>query len=459
MNSTTPASPVRQLIARNGGKLPWIVFLALVLSSVYVQQLHFATSNSKPPDDFPVYYIAAKIAATGTRQPLYYPSGTRYSLREILEPGREPGTLWDQTARAAGLGPTLHFLTPPFTALIMEPLSRFPWQRAYLVWTWLSDLMLIASIYFALRLARAKPFWPWFAVCGAAGFAFFPFIQGLWLGQIDGLILITWTLGAYLWSRHRPVASAFCFAVGTMVKVTPVLAVGLFVIRRQWRWLAAYCAWMAVLLGVSIWQLGLQNHLDWLRTVYPALSCGAPYFENRSISSFLLALFNGGVFVHGIPQSVPALLCLIGKVTSAAVYLGALYLLWKKNRKSDGLAFELLTIAVISLAVSPISWRHYFVLALLPLVYLWVVALGEKGSGFEVKLLALITLWFGVKAPEYMLLKVRFLSLLEPAGWVAVTLLFFWLCLRMYRFAALPDSDRESPASRTPDRTAPAIEG
>ena len=419
--------------------LPWIVFLALILSAAYAHTLHYQGARVPPPEDFQVFYVGAKIAAQGERPLLYYAPGGRYTLSMIAEKTHEPGTLWDQVAQASGLGATLHFCTLPFTALILEPLSHVPWSKAYMLWCWLSALLLVASVHYTLRLARARPFWPMLAVFVAAGLAFFPYIQGLWLGQIDGLILVSWVLGTYLWSRGKPVSSAFCFAVGTMVKLTPALVAPLFLLRRQWRWLAAYCGWMAALTGVSIWRLGLENHIAWYRMVYPILSCPVPYIENRSLGSFLIALYYGGVFLYNhIPQSIPGFVCLFAKTASAGAFLGALYLLWKRNRHSSGLTYELIIMSVISLVVSPTSWRHYFVLTLLPLVYLWVVLLKSGERSFELKLLALVTLFFGLKIPEYLFFKFHLLSLIVPGSWVAVTILLFWLCLRLYDPATAP---------------------
>jgi Glycosyltransferase family 87 len=443
-----PSSFTRSQYAGYGSALPWIVLLVLVISAAYARILHYATDKTPVPNDFIVYYIAAKIAAIGHPEPLYYAPQQQYSTQYLVTPTRNPGTLWDQTAAASGLGPTLHFVTPPFVALLLEPLSHLSWPRAYKVWCWLTSLMVFASIYLIMRLANASPFWPSLAVAVAAGFAFFPYIQTIWYGQMDALILITWTMGAYLWSKQRSTASAFFFALGTMVKLMPVLAVGVFFVRRQWRWLVAYGFWIAVLLGVSIWRLGLQNHLDWLHRVYPTLACGAPYVESRSLPSFLEALYFRRVFIYTLPSSIPTLLCWVTKMSGGAIYLGVLYWFWKKNRDADHLAYELAVMPVVALIVTPMIGRHYFLFALLPLGYLWTVFLSRGRKMEDLRLLALVTLWYGIKMPEYLLLKVRLLSLLLMGSWVAMTLLFLWLCLKSYD-AASTSSHETLPAMRS----------
>ena len=66
---------------------------------------------------------------------------------------------------------------------------------------------------------------------------FFPFRNTLVCGQVNVSILFVWTLGVYLLKRQRPMASALCFALGTVLKISPVVAVPFLALRRQWRWL------------------------------------------------------------------------------------------------------------------------------------------------------------------------------------------------------------------------------
>ena len=113
-----------------------------------------------------------------------------------------------------------------------------------------------------------------FALIFAAVCFFFPFRNTLSLAKLNVSILFLWTLGVYLLKRQRPMASALCFALGTVLKVSPVVAVPLLALRRQWRWLAAYVAGVVAFTGISIWRLGWQTNLTWLTAIYPSISSG-----------------------------------------------------------------------------------------------------------------------------------------------------------------------------------------
>ena len=90
-----------------------------------------------------------------------------------------------------------------------------------------------------------------------------------------------------LLKHNRPMSSGLCFALGTALKISPVVAVPLLALRRQWRWLGAYMAGVAACTGVSIWWLGWKTNLIWLRDIYPCISTGLGNNLNRSFAGLV----------------------------------------------------------------------------------------------------------------------------------------------------------------------------
>ena len=177
-------------------------------------------------------------------------------------------------ARANGFPQILQFTNPPFSAVLMAPLAMMPWQWAYLIWEIITIILTAATIFLTLRLLPSGLELETFALMFAAVCFFFPFRNTLVCGQVNVSILFLWTLGVYLLKRQRPMASALCFALGTVLKISPVVAVPLLALRRQWRWLAAYVMGVVAFTGVSIWRLGWQTNLTWLTAIYPSISSG-----------------------------------------------------------------------------------------------------------------------------------------------------------------------------------------
>jgi hypothetical protein len=377
-----------------------LVVFSLLLSAQFqrfLQQYHDETSGARVvvPNDFPVYYTAAVVAHSSGDRRLYYPASNSGILLDAI-PSDTP---WGQTARAAGFDKTMHFIGPPFSALVLEPLRLARWQVSLLAWRLALLALMLASIYLTLLLAGRDHLLLKFALSAAAVLSFFPFIETLFQGQIDPLIVFLWVAGVYLVRDERPVWSALCFAVGTMVKVSPVMAVGLFLLRRQWKWLLSYAVWMGLLLGISVWRLGWENHVVWFTQVLPELSRGVANYANKAPAALIFELY-----LHRVPVlsagAVPSWLIALVKVANFLIYCAVLLYFWKKNRQPTAMVYELVTLGLVTILISPVSWRHHYLLTLIPVIYLWV-KLGERWR--DILVLAAATLAMGTVFPDYLI--------------------------------------------------------
>src|SRR5207253_8535568 len=292
--------------------------------------------------DFAVYYVAGWMARGEGKRSLY--EGTpNDSIRNSSSP-------WLHVAHAHGVVATTPFQYPPFFALLMRPLTKLPLKSAFFAWRQLSAGFVLIAIYIALLMSRNKQRLPLFAMVAAAMLASFPFIEMKEMGQVGGLLLLLWTAGAYFADKDRPVAGAFCFAVGTMVKLTPAFVVPLFILRRQWRWLAAYTAWMTALFSISVWQLGWSNHVMFFTRFLPAMSCGFPSAANKSLVNIVQSLYYGNSFrdVSHL-AAMPPIVCAIGKALSAAVLIGVLIAFYRRTKDAAHIAYEVALLALVSL--------------------------------------------------------------------------------------------------------------
>lgn len=399
----------------------WALFcgstvLLLLISSVTQRQLQSFRASARPArevgEDFSIYYVAGKVARLEGDRTLYYPNadGQKLTVRNLLDPV-PPDTAWTRVAEACGFHSTGRFMAPPFTALLAEPLTRMPPMLALLAWRLASTLFLVMAIYLSLVLFEGtRHSLGLFVAAVAAGFSFFPFVETLFQGQVDAFVLLLWVLGVYFVQTRASFSSAFCFALATMIKLSPALAVGVFLLRRQWRWLAAYTLWMATFLGIGVWQLGWHNHLFWFTRVLPMLSGGVPYFASKSLPSFVADLY-----LHQVPldvqnlHAIPVGLALLHKVLSLALYAGTLIYFWKKSPSARYLVHELALIPLVLLLISPESFRHHYLLAAFPLLYLWVRS-REWGQGLSVfhwTALAFSTLLIGTVFADYIIAAVR----------------------------------------------------
>jgi len=414
-----------------------ILGLALTCNIESSAERAFTTEDDLIPVDFPVFYLGGKVALQRGSTPLYYPPADRSQGYTLLYKYADPATPWARMARAEGLGQVLQFTNPPFSAVLMAPLAMLPWQSAYILWEIISIIFAAAAIFLTLRLLPSGNLLATFVVMFAAACFFFPLRNTLVFGQANVTILFLWTLGVYLLKRQRPMSSALCFALGTALKISPVVALPFLALRRQWRWLAAYVAGVGAFTGISIWRLGWQTNLIWLRDIYPCISSGLGNYINRSLAGLVDVLCGPRYFATLTDTTewpIPPGLSLFEKGCSLAIGLGFIFWCWRKRKDAKGLIDELILLPLVYLLAAPFSWPHHFVLALLPLTYFWAKA--REATTRELVALYLSTLALGTELPMYIAAYTGagspLLIIVAIALWPAATGALIWVGTRMY---------------------------
>ena len=338
------------------------VVLVLFGVGLFVQRMHMYP----PRIDFKPYYVAGNLAAEHPSGELYYPATFADGRTDPLR----AASGWQEVVSHYGVSEAITFVYPPFFAALLTPLSHFSYEVAYEVWNALAVIFTLVSIWIILRLGGRR-FGASLAVILVVGlFSYAPFFHELAVGQVASLLLFLCALGVWLRSRGQDWPSAFCFAVATMIKITPVVAVPLLAMHRKWKWLAAYGCWMVCLSGFSIWRMGLAPHEEFLRRVIPTLACGVPTYGNVSTVAFVQELFLGRMPMDGFPSSLPSGACFVSKAASATL-LALLMLQFYRHREESNLTLHLVLLLLLSLVTSPIAWTHHYVIALLPFLYLW----------------------------------------------------------------------------------------
>jgi hypothetical protein len=147
--------------------------------------------------------------------------------------------------------------------------------------------------------------------------------------------------------------------------------------------------------------------------------CGPPYFAN---------------LVNAMQWRVPPGLSLFEKACSLAMGLGFIFWCWRKRRDAKGLIDELILLPLVYLLAAPFSWAHHFLLAALPLTYLWAKA--REATTGELVALYLSTLALGTELPMYVAAYTSggspHLIILAIALWPAATCAIIWVGMRMY---------------------------
>lgn len=350
--------------------------LARVLLIVFstAQLEHWVVTAGPAPSnrgfDFSAYYLAAKVVSEIPAQSLYslplYADG-----RMNLNVPAPNSSDWHAAALRYHVPFSAPFIYPPFFAVLVRPLADLSYTSAYIVWKILTVLFLFGAVLLSLSLGGIHVSSKLALILGVGLFSYYPFTDGLNMGQIDCLMFFLLAAGVWLLARDHKSLSAFSFAVATLIKLTPLIALPLLIIHRQWKWAAAYFAWICALLIFSVWQTGWAMHQQYWHGVLPSISCGAPVCQNSSIVAYVQELFLGHVpIAPQAPLTIPPYACAFSRSIALAVYVLMVVRFYLKRHDRD-LVRDLVVMALLGIAVSPISWWHYYVIALLPFLYLW----------------------------------------------------------------------------------------
>lgn len=279
----------------------------------------------------------------------------------------------DPYAPFAACGDLHHSPHPPLALLLLVPLAVFPVGVTALLW----DLLMLAALGGALWLIwqelRPTIDARWLAL-GLAGLALWTPLLDTWLeAQIGPLVLLLLVL-AWRARRHgQPWAAGIWLAVGTLIRLYPVLLFLYPLLRREWR-----VAGGGLAAGVGITLLTLPfTHPSAYLTYFTREAPGSTAewindAHNVSWRGWLAQVFVGNNTIHPIwhapgivtPLFVLGILAVLGLV----LWAGWIARATRLGSQADDLAWLLVIPAM--LLISPLAWPHYFDILLLP----WLVA-------------------------------------------------------------------------------------
>ncbi|HET9913919.1 MAG TPA: glycosyltransferase family 87 protein [Anaerolineales bacterium] len=215
----------------------------------------------------------------------------------------------------------------------------------------------------------------------------FPLVRMLHLNQINLYVLIT-VLIALLALGKFPFLSGAAIALGTLIKLYPVMMAAPLAGMKKWKALAGgFVTGVIVILfqtnfgrDLSLWKYFIRFYL-----AFPAERESTQWIRNTT----LLSLANNLESFMGLPEAAIVPFYFIGV---AAVLTWVAVRFWKREKiyatLPPGPATEmyrnfgsLIDFACLALLITPTAWDHHFVIAL-PLA-LWAIAIrGREKPGW-----------------------------------------------------------------------------
>jgi alpha-1,2-mannosyltransferase len=234
-------------------------------------------------------------------------------------------------------------------------------------------------------------------------------------GQLNLLLLVLLS-GAWVADRKGwTCLSGVLIGLAAALKIYPAALILYPLALRKWRGvLAAACSFLAaILLALAV--LGSDAFLDYFSTVLPEVSRFRDNWGNASILGFWSKLFDGN-YGHVVPVwYAPQLARGLTLVCNLAIVGATLRTAARaKSLRDRDLAFALCMVAM--LLVSPVTWDHYFVLAVVPLAILWKACASQRLAAGLVAAIAVLLLTVNAKWLWWATMPANLRPGVQPAG-------------------------------------------
>ena len=261
----------------------------------------------------------------------------------------------------------------PIMILLFVPLALLSLGNSIVVWFVIEILLLVAIAYMLTILWSEKP-----NVLGAILIFFFmlawyPIMVDLLYGQLT-ILLTALVLAAFLALRKdQKILAGILIGFSMAIKMYTWPLIVYFAVKKDWRTFMANCLTFVGLNLIALFLIGVGPITDYyLRVAMQVSSFYHSFLQNYSVWSIGYRLFEGTKPIGGDFISAPPLVSLPGfsLIVSAGLAVSFLIigLIWAKRSKDLDIAYSIIICVLI--AISPISWDHYYLMAIIPMAVL-----------------------------------------------------------------------------------------
>jgi hypothetical protein len=237
----------------------------------------------------------------------------------------------------------LYYYPPPFVALVL-PFALLDPLAGTLAWiAFLTACYVLGCLAMPVKTEIKLAIF----MLGAVSW---PFIFGVRIGQVGPILFLLFALA---WRRlDRPEITGAAVALGTLVKLQPIVVLGWLIVRRMWRGVAStIVVGAAVSLAVAV--VGLGAWFDMI-AVLRNLESAVDQPANLSLGAM--------GYQRGLSLAAAGALQMVGMLAVLA-----LVVLWGVRGSIEA---GFLVAVIASQVVSPIVWSHYALVLLLPVAWL-----------------------------------------------------------------------------------------
>jgi alpha-1,2-mannosyltransferase len=245
---------------------------------------------------------------------------------------------------------------PPIIFLFFYPLTFLNLIFAEKLWTLLSILALICSLFFLLKIYNQKINSPIGLILSSLVFLSFPVKFTLGMGQINIFILLLISLFIYFHNKSKNYSAIF-LGISILFKFFPFLMIFYFLVKKQWKIFILLC--FTIISGALLSLILIKSDINWfyVQKILPTLleSWKGDYY-NQSLSG-LLTRFD-------LSQNLRVILR--DSMSFILLFCSFLIIFLKQHKDKLNINLEISLIITLSLLINSFSWQHHFVWMTIP---------------------------------------------------------------------------------------------
>lgn len=259
---------------------------------------------------------------------------------------------------------------PPFTILLFSPFTLFSYFLAEKLWTIISIIFLIGSVYLIFKINNEKMFSRIGFLISALLFAFyFPIKFTLGMGQINFLILFLVTLSIYSLNKNKNYLTGTFLSLSIMIKFFPLFFLPYLIILKKWKILFSFITLSVVILLFTFIVIKPDINVYFYKNVIPTLIGGwKTDYYNQSLSGFL-----GRQIGNGFARELLRIF-----ISLTLVGMSFLVILKNNSQKTTIINLSLSLLITLTLLINNFSWQHHFVWLLFPFITIFYFIKNKK---------------------------------------------------------------------------------
>jgi hypothetical protein len=264
---------------------------------------------------------------------------------------------------------------PPFVAIVSTPLTWFSLDHVVIVWFMFELLCLMAISGMITVLWKGRLDWIRAIFILFLMLTWYSVMVDLLYGQLT-ILLTTLILAALLALRkgHKILAGVL-IGISMAIKMYTWPLIIYFAIKKDWRTVISSCLTAIGLNLMALFVIGIGPVMDYyLRVMMQVSAIYHSFLKNYSLWSIGYRFFEGTRPIGGDYISAPPLINMPGLAPFVSAGLAAAFLIigliWAERSKDPDIAYSILVCVLV--AISPISWDHYYLMVIISLVVLLI---------------------------------------------------------------------------------------